>query len=299
MENLRGIVLMVAAMAGFAVEDAIIKAVSSDLPIGQILMILGTIGGIAFSIMARAQGARVLSRDAIAPPVLLRHLGEIVCTAGFVTAISLLPLASTSAILQATPLAVTLGAALFLGEPVGWRRWTAIAAGFAGVLMVVRPGLAGFEPASILAVIAVFGLALRDLATRRVPSRISTTVLAAYGFIAIVPTGAVLLAITGGGTAPSAGNLAALACASVVGLSGYYAITAAMRVGEVAVVTPFRYARLLFALILGMTFFAERPDALTLAGAALIIGSGLYTLVRERQALRARRRGLSSAAPLP
>ncbi|MAU53082.1 MAG: EamA family transporter [Roseovarius sp.] len=289
MENLRGSVLMVLAMAGFALEDMFIKRLTSGLPVGQIVILLGLGGALVFGAITRAQGRRLWSRDLLARPVLLRNFGELTGTMGFVTAIALTPLSSASAILQATPLAVTLGAAVFLGEPVGWRRWSAILAGFAGVLMVIRPGLAGFEPASLFAVMAVVGLAIRDLATRAVPRAISSMQLSTYAFATLVPTGALLLPFGAAPAMPEGAEIRALALALVCGLAAYYAIVAAMRVGEVAVVTPFRYTRLVFALIIGVAVFEERPDVWTLVGAGVIVASGLYTLMRE--ARLGRRRG--------
>ncbi|MEX5729255.1 drug/metabolite transporter (DMT)-like permease [Rhodovulum iodosum] len=282
MENLRGILLMVAAMAGFAIEDMFVKRVADSLPVGEILMVLGAGGAVIFGALARLRGQRLLTPVLFTRPVMLRNLGEIVATAGFVTAISKTPLSSASAIIQATPLAVTLGAALFMGAQVGWRRWSAIGVGFAGVLLVVRPGLEGFQPASLFAVQAVVGLALRDLATRATPRNVGSLQLAAYAFALLVPLGAVMLAL-GPGPVPIGGaDALRLAGALVMGTAGYYAIVEAMRMGEVAVVTPFRYSRLVFAILIGMAVFAERPDAATLTGAALIIASGLYTLTRER-----------------
>ncbi|SFP27314.1 DMT family transporter [Tranquillimonas alkanivorans] len=292
MDNIRGIVLMVAAMAGFALEDMFIKRASGSLPTGQILVILGFGGTLVFGLMARRHGTRLVSRSAILPPVMLRHVGEVVGTLSFVTAISLVPLSLASAILQATPLAVTLGAALFLGEDVGWRRWSAIAVGLFGVLLILRPGFEGFRPASLFAVLAVVGLATRDLATRRVPAHVSTTQLSVYAFALMVPAGLILLAFSGGAALPETARWIDLGGALVVGVFGYYAITAAMRVGEVAAVTPFRYTRLLFALVIGTVVFGERPDTLTLVGAAIVIGSGLYTLFREARLGRARRRAV-------
>jgi len=290
MENLRGSILMVLAMAGFALEDMFIKRLSLDLPIGQILILLGSGGAVIFGLGALSRGHRLFSRDLLAGPVLLRNLGELIGTIGFVTALALTPLSSASAILQATPLAVTLGAALFLKEAVGWRRWSAILVGFAGVLMVIRPGLEGFLPASLFAVQAVIGLAIRDLATRAVPASVSSMQLSSYGFATVVPAGAILLVITGAPVAPDAANWRDLAFALLLGVAAYYAIVAAMRIGEVSFVTPFRYTRLIFALIIAMTLFGERPDFWTLAGAAIIIASGLYTLLRERRLARLRRR---------
>jgi len=286
MDNLRGSVLMVLAMAGFALEDMFVKRLAAGMPVGQIIALIGLGGAVIFAAICAGQGRRLWSRDLLAGPVLLRNAGEMAATMSFVTAIALTPLSSASAILQATPLAVTLGAALFLREPVGWRRWTAILAGFAGVLMVVRPGLAGFAPASLFAVGAVIGLALRDLATRAVPRAISSMQLSAYAFATLVPTGTLLLVLSGGAVVPGAGAWRDLGLALGCGVGAYYAIVAAMRVGEVAVVTPFRYTRLVFALGIGVLVFGERPDGWTLMGAAVIVASGLYTLMREARAGR-------------
>lgn len=290
MENLRGSALMVLAMAGFALEDMFVKRLSQDLPVGQILVLLGLGGALIFGAAALARGHRLFSRDLFCAPVMLRNLGELIGTIGFVTAIALTPLSSASAILQATPLAVTLGAALFLGEDVGWRRWSAILVGFAGVLMVLRPGLAGFQPASLFAVQAVIGLAMRDLATRAVPRNVTSMQISSYGFATVVPAGLLMMWLTGDVTSPSATNWRDMAFALVLGVAAYYAIVAAMRIGEVSFVTPFRYSRLVFALIIAVTLFDEQPDALTLIGATVIIASGLYTLFRERRLRRRARR---------
>ncbi|MGB3280165.1 MAG: DMT family transporter, partial [Pseudorhodobacter sp.] len=201
----------------------------------------------------------------------------------YTLAIALTPLSSASAILQATPLVVVAGAAAFFGEAVGWRRWSAIVAGFIGVLIILRPGLDGFTPLSILAVLGTLGFSGRDLATRAAPKTLSNLTLGVYGFAMMVPTVAALLAWTGGAVLPGPGASLALAAATVFGVAGYYALTAAMRVGEMSIVTPFRYTRLLFALILGALVFAERPDTATLLGSAVIVASGIYTLLRGRR----------------
>jgi drug/metabolite transporter (DMT)-like permease len=283
MENLRAIALMVLSMAGFAVEDMLIKYIALEMPTGQFLMLIGAGGALIFTLMAWKQGQAVLSADFLRPTIIIRNLGEVIGTLGFVTALVLTPLSSASAILQATPLAVTLGAALFLKEAVGWRRWSAILIGFGGVVAVIRPGLDGFQPASLFAVLGVIGLATRDVATRATPATISSLVLSAHGFGMLVPAGAFLLWISGGAVAPSAQGYGLLFAALIIGVSAYYALTLSMRLGDVAVVTPFRYVRLVFALFIGVTVFHEQPDAWTLGGAAIIILSGLYTFFRERQ----------------
>jgi drug/metabolite transporter (DMT)-like permease len=211
---------------------------------------------------------------------------EVVGRAGYFLGITLTPLSNASAILQASPLFVTLGAALFFGEQVGWRRWSAIAVGFAGVLIVLRPGLEGFTPASIFTLIGTLGFAARDLGTRAAPKSLSNLHLATYGFAVLVPTGLVLGLFTGPIPPLDARSVAFVGAATLFGIAGYYSITAAMRLGEVGVVTPFRYTRLLFAIILGMAIFGERPDAMTLLGGAVIVASGLYTILRSTRQRR-------------
>jgi len=293
-ENLVGILLMLGAMAAFAIEDMFIKQLSHGIGTGQILALLGLGGFLIFAGVARYQGQSVLSRDFLIPAVMLRNVGEIIGTLGYVLAVVLTPLSSASAILQATPLAVALGAALFLQQAVGWRRWVAIGVGFIGVLIVLRPGLEGFQAASLFAVQGVIGLSIRDLATRAMPDHVSSTVLSAYGFGVIVPTGVVLMLFEGAPVMLNTTESWLMAAALIVGPLGYYAIVAAMRIGEVAVVTPFRYIRLVFAMIIGVLVFDEVLDMWTIIGAAVIIGSGLFTIYREGRARR-KQRGLSSA----
>ena len=285
-DNLRGAVWMVAAMAGFAVEDLLLKIVARGMPVGQILMIFGLGGALAFALLAQARGERVLHPAALSRAVIVRAGFEVTGRLFYTLALALTPLASASAILQATPLVVVAGAALIFGETVGWRRWSAIAVGFLGVLVILRPGLDGFSALSVLAVVGLIGFAGRDLATRAAPPVLTSLTLGVYGFAAMVPAGAVLLAWTGGAVVPDALTAGILTVTTVVGVGAYFALTLAMRTGEVSAVTPFRYTRLVFALILATVFLGERPDGWTLAGGAMIVASGLYTLARTN-----RRRG--------
>ncbi len=284
--NLRGAVWMVAAMAGFAVEDLLLKIVARGMPVGQILMIFGLGGALAFALLARARGAPVLHPAALSRAVILRAGFEVTGRVFYTLAVALTPLASASAILQATPLVVVAGAALIFGETVGWRRWTAISVGFLGVMVILRPGLDGFSTLSLLAVVGLIGFAGRDLATRAAPPVLTSLTLGVYGFAAMVPAGAGLLMWTGGAVLPDAATMGVLAATTGIGVAAYFALTLAMRTGEVSAVTPFRYTRLVFALLLATIFLGERPDGWTLIGAALVVGSGLYTLVRAN-----RRRG--------
>lgn len=223
--------------------------------------------------------------------MLARLAGEAIAAVGYLTALSMVPLPMVSAVLQAVPLAVTFGAALVMGEVVGWRRWSAVGIGFAGVLVVVRPGFAGFAPPVLWVVLTVAAIALRDLASRRLPRQISTAQVATWSVGAGGLAGVVLMAGQGWAT-PSAADWMTLAGATVFGGAGYFAITAATRIGEASAIAPYRYVRLIFVILLAMAFLGETPDVLTLVGAGLIVGSGLYALARERLK---RRSALSTA----
>tara|TARA_R110002020_G_scaffold475858_2_gene713244 strand:- start:2866 stop:3756 length:891 start_codon:yes stop_codon:yes gene_type:complete len=284
MDNLRGAILMVLAMLGFAIEDSFIKLMGDAIPVGQIVAVLGAGGTAIFAVVVLAQRRPLFERAMLVAPVLTRAVGEIAGTVCFISAIIYMPLSTASAILQATPLVVTLGAALFLGESVGWRRWAAIGVGFMGVLMIIRPGLDGFSPLSLFAVGGVFGLALRDISTRKISADLSSMQLSFLGFLVLVPTGGVMMLVTGAPLTPMDLRLTGLMIAAVtIGVFAYYGIVAAMRVGEVSFVTPFRYSRLIFAMIIGIAFFGERPDAMTLLGGIVIVASGIYTVWRERK----------------
>ncbi len=284
MDNLRGAAWMTAAMLIFAIEDMFIKLLADALPTWQIILILGIGGLFPFAIALRVQRQPLFDRAALSPAVMMRNIGEILGTLGFVTALSLIPISTASAVLQATPLAVTLGAALFLSEKVGWRRWSAILVGFVGVLLIIRPGMEGFDIYSLFALQGVVGLAIRDLATRRIPKTVSTSQLGVWAFMSLIPAALLLgLVLDTPPVRPSVRDWSYIAIIVPLGVMAYYAIVEAMRVGEVSFVTPFRYSRILFALVIGMVVFAERPDALMLIGAALVVASGLFTLWRERK----------------
>lgn len=284
LENIRGSVLMVAAMGLFALEDMFIKRAAQALPVGQVLMLFGLGGMLAFMALTARRGERLFHPAILGRAMIVKAVMEVIGRLGYTLGIALTPLSNASAILQATPLVVVAGAALIFGERVGPRRWAAIVIGFLGVLIVLRPGLEGFVPAALFTVMGMLGFAGRDLATRAAPKVLSNMQLGIYGFAMLIPTGAGLLAFTGGAVWPGLGSAGQILAATVFGVAAYWGLTAAMRIGEVSVVTPFRYTRLIFALILGVVAFGERPDAATLIGSAVIIASGVYTLLRGRRA---------------
>lgn len=287
---------MVASMALFAAEDTFIKILTGGLPYLQVLTSIGVLGFAVFFAMLKLKGGRFLTRDLAHPFVILRGLGEVIGSIAFVIALALSDLSTTSAILQALPLMVVLGAALFLGEPVGWRRWSAIGVGFVGVLLIIRPGGAGFTPVSLLALLGVAGLAVRDLVTRRIPVHIRSDQLSASAFLALA-VAAVLLALATGQAfvVPSLTQSLIIAICIGFGVAGYSLLVAATRISEISAIAPYRYTRLVFALILAFFVFDERPDGMTLIGAVIVVASGCYTMWREARQRRAqlRRAGIA------
>ena len=281
-DNLRGSLFMILSMAGFAVEDAFIKAAARQMPLGQVLIVMGLAGIVVFAAQARRAGDPPLPRAVLSRTMALRSGFELAGRLLYALAIALTPISTASAILQATPLVVVLGAALIFGERVGPGRWAVIALGFAGVLVILRPGLAGFDLLSLLALGGMLGFAGRDLATRAAPPALSNAQLGVAGFAVLGVSGLVILSVTGGAALPSISGAGLLAGACGFGILGYGALTSAMRTGEVSAVTPFRYTRLLFAMALGIGAFGERPDGATLIGAAMIVGCGVLILGRRR-----------------
>ena len=282
-DNLRGAAFMVASMAGFAVEDMFLKAASRQMPVGEVMLIVGLSGMIVFAAMSILRGEPPLPRGFIHPALLVRSVFEIAGRLFYSLAIALTPLSTTSAILQATPLLVVACAAAMFGERVGWRRWTAVGVGFVGVLIILRPGLDSFSVMSLLALAGMIGFAGRDLATRAAPRILSNRQLGLAGFAMLALAGAISLAWTGGAHLPGPSGLGLLAATATFAVLGYHALTSAMRTGEVSFVTPFRYTRLVFAMVLAVLVFGERPDAATLVGSALIVASGLYALARANR----------------
>ncbi|RRH75137.1 DMT family transporter [Falsigemmobacter faecalis] len=283
-DNLRGGLLMVLAMAGFAAEDALMKLLSGSVSVGVLILLVGGFSTCVMLVVALRNGAPLFSRDFFHPAVLLRNICEMLGAIGFVTALVMLSLQMASALFQTLPLAITMGAAIFLGEKVGWRRWTAVAVGFLGVMVILRPTGAGFDPfAAGASMLAVFSLAARDLATRRIPARINSTSLAVWGMFSYMIAGALLLPFGAHGfDLPAPRDLALIVVIASCGLIGYLLLIAASRIGEISAIMPFRYTRLIFALGLGALLFGETPDAYMILGSVMVVGSGVYTFLRER-----------------
>ncbi len=272
---------MLLAMASFAIEDMFIKSAAEVIPLGFVILGFGSGGAVIYFFMMIKNSDPVCPPEALSRVMLLRTICEITGRSFFALAIVLTPLSSASAILQATPLVVVIGASLFLNEKVTLSHWIAIFLGFAGVIMIVRPGMASFEPASLCAVISTLGFAGRDLATRAASPRLSGAQLGFYGFLVLIAAGLCLTLTSDLPFTVDTTSSIKILGAVLFGVIAYSSLTIAMRSGSVSIVAPFRYSRVIFALILGFFIFDENPDFFTLAGTAVVVLSGIYILLNK------------------
>ena len=282
-DNLRGAVLMMVSMAAFTFNDAFMKMISAKLPLFQILMLRGILTTCLIALVMLAMG-----RLRFAVPredrwlVFTRVVAEAASAYFFLTALFNMPIANVSAIMQALPLAITLAAAVFFREPVGWRRLSAIFVGFFGVMLIIRPGAEDFTIYSLYTLAAVVVVTIRDLATRRLSAETPSMAVTFYSSLGV--TFFFAMAAPSQGWVPVNGYAAMMiAGASVMVIGGYICSIMVMRIGEISFVATFRYTSLVWALLLGWLVFGDWPKPVTLLGASIVIGSGVFMLLRERQ----------------
>ena len=294
-DNRRGITAMIAAMSVFAVNDALLKLASSTLAPGQIMAVRGLMAVLLTSTVVIASRQLVEVRSMASPIMILRAAIEATIGFLFITSIAVLPLANVTAILQATPIIMTLAAVAFGMERVGWRRWSAVITGFIGVLLIVRPGAAGFDPYALIAFATAALVAARDFATRAIRAQVPSIVITLSTTLGVCLAG-FLFGMAEDWHPIGAYEFLVLAGAAVLVTAGNFAIITAFRQTDVSVVSPFRYSNVLFAILLGFLIFGEVPDLLVLAGIALIVGSGIYTFHRESVRARAAAARVPAAA---
>ena len=293
--NARGAVLMTGSMLGFAINDALMKYTFARLPFGEGILLRGAVATTLLVLIAWRTGTLAYRPTRLElTAMLVRSAAETVGTISFMTALAHLPMASASAAIQAAPLAVTLAAALFLRERVGWPRWTAIIVGFAGMLVMLRPGSDAFDPWMLVAVVTVSAIVVRDLTTRLLPPHVPALYAAAQTAAIITVFGACLVPFEGF-AAPTVAEAGAYATAAVAVLVGYLCGVNAVRVGDISAVSPFRYTVLVFSVALGYLVFGHVPDAATFAGAGIVVAAGLFALWREARVSRMRP---AAAAPV-
>jgi drug/metabolite transporter (DMT)-like permease len=284
-ENVRGIVRMLAAMAVFVLNDTLIKLAASHIPTGEAIFVRGvfTVGFCLMLIVASNLSWAL--PHALSPMVLLRGLVDIGSTVLFMIALMHMPLGDIFGLLPFTPLAITAAAALFLGAKVGWRRWLATSVGLIGVLIIVRPGVSAFNPYAILVLGSILCSVTRDIITRgvaeHVPSLViawSSATLVTLASLAFIPLETWLW--------PSGLTTLTLVGSAVALLAGQYWLIAAMRTGDIAVVAPFRYSLIVWAIAAGYIVWGEVPEPASWLGIAIVSLAGLYTFLREQHLAR-------------
>ena len=281
-DNLLGAALMTCCVLAYVLNDAVMKLLFADIDFFQAIFLRGLVSLpplliLAFMTKTLLQKYSTKNQRLI----IIRILAEIGTTVTFLTALKHMPLANVTAILQSLPLAITMAAAIFLGEPVGWRRWSAICVGFTGVLIIIRPGLAGFNSYSLLALAAVILLTVREISTRQLDNKIPTVTVALSTTLGITAFAALMLIGTEWADINFASLSLIIAAAAAVTVATLLSVVA-MRTGDIGFVSPFRYTSLIGAIGLGILLFGEWPDGITLLGAAIIAFAGIYSLYREQ-----------------
>ena len=281
-DNLLGAALMTCCVLAYVLNDAVMKLLFADIDFFQAIFLRGLVSLPPLLILALMTKTLLQKYSAKNQRfMIIRILAEIGTTVTFLTALKHMPLANVTAILQSLPLAITMAAAIFLSEPVGWRRWSAICVGFTGVLIIIRPGLAGFNSYSLLALAAVILLTVREISTRQLDNKIPTVTVALSTTLGITAFAALMLIGTEWADINFVSWSLIIAAAAAVTVATLLSVVA-MRTGDIGFVSPFRYTSLIGAIGLGILLFGDWPDGITLLGAAIIAFAGIYSLYREQ-----------------
>lgn len=280
--NARAALLMTLSMGGYLCNDVLMRGVAPALGIGPSITLRGILICLLFGgiLWWQAPTISLSRRDRLVIGV--RSAFEAALTWFFLNALLHMPLANLHAIMQFTPLALILAAVLLLGEHVGWRRYCAIAIGFIGVMIVIRPDQSGFNTFAILGFIAMLGVTARDITTRFLHHDVPTLWVSVTSAVTVTTMGAAL-SLNAPWVIPSIAQVLTLCGAAVFLCVGYYCSVAAVRHGDMSASAPFRYTSLIWAMGLGYWVFDEVPDQWTLLGCTLVACSGLFALYRARQ----------------
>ena len=283
---MKGAALMTACVSAYVINDAFMKLLFSEIALFQAVFLRSiiTVPPILIMVWITKVAIRNLSKQD-KRLILVRVGAEIFTTITFLTALKHMPLANVTAILQALPLAITMAAALFLAEPVGWRRWSAILVGFVGVLIVVRPGLEGFNIYSLSAFMAIIFLTIREISTRKLTSEVPTITVVLSTAVGSTLFAGIMMIGSEWDTVSAVSWLLILGAAVAILIATLLSVMA-MRIGDIGFVSPFRYTSMLGAIGLGILMFGDWPDQPTLVGTVIIVSTGIYTFHREQKVSR-------------
>ena len=290
--NQRGIAAICGCMASYTVNDVLVKQILLTYPVGEVIFVRGVMCTLLIGSAVLMFGHARQLRTALTRLLAARSLCDGLSTVGFIAALAHMKLAKIAAVLQIAPLIITALSVFLYREQVGWRRWTAIGIGFGGALLVIKPIPSEFNIWAIVGAASAFAAALREIQTRQIGRTAPVLVVAFWGSVAITLCGSVFAAAEEWRMFAAGELFQLLIAAFFVGIA-IYLLALGFREVDLSVVAPFRYSYLLTSALGGFLVFSEVPDALTVLGAALIVGSGIYTLHRES----ARRRMLTAKAP--
>jgi drug/metabolite transporter (DMT)-like permease len=278
-------------MSLFAISDTLVKTLFDRLPVGQVIALRGLLITSLLTVFLVVRHRRLVLGHLLERVALARAVIEVAVAFAFFKSLALMPLADATVILFASPIIMTLAAALFLGERVGPRRWAAVLVGFAGVVLVAGPGNQTIGWAALLPLTAAVLVTVRDLITRFVPKSHDSTTVALTTAIAVsiggwlsLPAGAIGFA--GIWLRPTAAEWLVIAASAVLIGTAYNTVVIGYRLGEASFLAPFRYTSIPLAILLSWTVFGDIPSPAMLTGALIIAGSGIFIFARERQLAR-------------
>jgi drug/metabolite transporter (DMT)-like permease len=277
--QLRGIISILAAGFCLTLQDAVVKWLTGDYPVGEILAIRGSFAMIFASFLLWRRGGLAALRLPHITGQIIRIACVVIGTFCFVTAIKHLPLATTLTITFAGPLIVTAMAPRFLGEHVGWRRWAAVTVGFAGVLLILRPDSGAIEWTMLLALTVAFTTAIRDVVTRRIAVNSNPAGMLFFALLSVTLAGYTTVSIEW--CLPLPGDFGLFALTGVMLGFAQFLMIVAFRYSDASLLAPFKYVGIVWATIVGFLVWGDVPGDWEITGSALIIVSGLYILHRE------------------
>ncbi len=281
-ENVKAALIMMLSMGLFTIGDALIKFLSNDLPVGQIIFIRGLMVCLLFVALLKIKKQQILPHACWNRWNLLRAFLELAVACFYLTGLVLLPLATAVILVFSSPIMLTILAALILKEKVGWRRWSAVVVGFIGVVFVADLQQVSLDSwAVLMPLIAALLTALRDIYMRNIPNVLSSTQVAfttawlvTLGGLATLPFGWEAVTLT---------HFGLMAAASVFILAAYLTYIVTTRIGELSFIAPFKYTSIPLAMLMGYLVWNDIPTTNSYIGTAIIVASGMFILVRSRK----------------
>jgi drug/metabolite transporter (DMT)-like permease len=276
----QGILSVTTSMAVFVVGDTIVKFLGHSFPPNEIIFLRSAAIAVALGMIMLVRGPRPTIKGILAPPILMRCLFDCVNILCFTAAVLHMHIADLYALLLMSPLLMTVLAALFFREPVGYRRWLAVTVGFGGVLMIVKPDPSGLNQWALLGFLSALGGAVRETVTQRINPDTPTIEVTFYSTI-FAAAGTLIFGWSESWSSLSQTQYLMLLVQAVTWLIGTFLLIQACRLAPLSIVASFRYTLLIWGGLAGYIVFGEIPDAFSLIGAGLIVISGLYTFHRE------------------